>query len=100
MALPTGGTKLQMDTINKLLKKQAPKRRGKVSAQETAGDATPNVQDAEQEKPKAVYVRWVSDGNSSRIGVPIEWFGTPVGKVFGEPRNDGHRGRMVEEIEG
>lgn len=100
MGLPTGGTKLQMDTINKLLKKQAPKRRGKVSAQETAGDATPNVQDLESERPKAAFVRWVSDRDGCRIGVPVEWFGTPMGKIFGEPRNNRRSGRMVEEIEG
>lgn len=89
MALPTGGTKLQMDTINKLLKKQAPKRRGKLSALETAGDVTPNVQDVEHEKPKAAYVRWVCNKEGSRIGVPVEWFGTPVGQIFGEPRHGG-----------
>lgn len=84
-----------MDTINKLLKKQAPKRRGKISATETAGDATPYLQE-EMERPKAGYVRWVSHRKGRKIGVPIEWFGTPVGKVFGEPRNK----RMIEEVEG
>ncbi len=81
-----------MDTINKLLKKQAPKRRGKISVMEpgataTAGgdDATPGSQEAVEqfEKPKATYVRWISNRQGSRVGVPEEWLGTPVGRVFG-----------------
>lgn len=71
-----------MDTINKLLKKQAPKRRGKVAANETAGDATPNVEEEETFKPNAVYTRWVSSKDGCRIGVVEEWNGTPVGRVF------------------
>ncbi len=95
-----------MDTINKLLKKQAPKRRGKISATETAagGDVTPHSQDAaiEIEKPNAIYVRWVSNRQGSRVGVPEEWLDKPVGSVFGAGgagMNMGRR-RMVEEVEG
>ena len=66
-----------MDTINRLLKKQAPKRRGKISALELSannaagegGEATP----PEVEKANPVYVRWVSDGKGCRLGVPEEW---------------------------
>ncbi|MCJ1363000.1 hypothetical protein MMC16_002106 [Acarospora aff. strigata] len=86
----------KMDTINKLLKKQAPKRRGKIAAPTTepgatlttsgaGADATPgSVEErTEHEKPKPTYVRWVSGREGSRIGVPKEWFLAPVGEVFG-----------------
>lgn len=97
-----------MDTINKLLKKQAPKRRGKIANRDptdttigaTAGDITPNSEDVEPVKANPVFVRWVSDREGCRVGVPEEWLGTPVGAVFGEARNGNGSGRMVEEVEG
>ncbi|OJD17921.1 hypothetical protein AJ78_02026 [Emergomyces pasteurianus Ep9510] len=96
----------KMDTINKLLKKQAPKRRGKISAAETAagGDTTPRTQDPQEpEKPDPIMIRYVSNRNGCRVGVPEEWLGTPAGRIFGkvptkqgsEP-NQGHR--LVEEV--
>lgn len=83
-----------MDTINRLLKKQAPKRRGKISAAElsaaaaTAGTSAANPDDAgsrdEDIAANSVFVRWVSDRNGSRVGVPGEWLGKDVkmGRVF------------------
>ncbi len=88
-----------MDTINRLLKKQAPKRRGKISAAEITaqehGDDSPPEQQQEEEILPAnpVYVRWISDRDGCRVGVPGKWFGTPVGRVFGESK-------VVEEVEG
>jgi len=85
-----------MDTINRLLRKQAPKRRGRVSAAEAA-IATP----AEQEEPEIervdpTIVRWVSNSEGCRLGVPVEWFGTPAGRVFGElPQGSC---KLVEEV--
>ena len=89
-----------MDTINRLLKKQAPKRRGKISAAEVAaaaaaaagGVATPDVgEDPEEEaaaaaveRPDPRFVRWVSNREGCRVGVPGEWRGTGAGRVFGE----------------
>jgi Ino eighty subunit 2 len=84
-----------MDTINKLLKKQAPKRRGRAAAGDLAGDATPNTQDIEFEKPNPIVIRWVNNAQGSRIGVPEEWLDTPIGKVFG-PAPTGQR-KLVEE---
>ncbi|KAI9804617.1 MAG: hypothetical protein M1833_006691 [Piccolia ochrophora] len=84
----------KMDTINKLLKKQAPKQR-RMRAMEAGGDATPNTQD-EVEKAKATMIRWVSNREGCRVGVPEEWLGAPLGRVF-EPRISG--GKMVEEVE-
>ena len=95
-----------MDTINKLLKKQAPKRRGKISAAETGGDATPrNGQEApEPEKADPTLTRWVSTRDSCRVGVPSEWLGVPVGRIFSPESRSGpipHEGggrKLVEEV--
>lgn len=94
----------QMDTINRLLKKQAPKRRGKISAAELSAAAaglplpasalkgkSQNVStdDAlsrdEEMTANPVYVRWVSDRTGCRVGVPEEWLGkgVKVGSAFG-----------------
>lgn len=67
-----------MDTINRLLKKQAPKRRGKLSAAELAGTseasgAGDTTTPAEVERANPLFVRWVSDGKGCRVGVPGEW---------------------------
>lgn len=79
-----------MDTINRLLKKQAPKRRGKISAAELSaaatGIGTGTGDDAapENDTPaNPVFVRWVSDRGGCRVGVPGEWLGKKVGGVFG-----------------
>lgn len=77
-----------MDTINKLLKKQAPKQRRAMKPGEGTGDATPNVLEAEQEKPKATMIRWISNQSGSRVGVPEEWLGTPVGNVLEPVRSE------------
>ncbi|OJD26842.1 hypothetical protein ACJ73_01763 [Blastomyces percursus] len=95
-----------MDTINKLLKKQAPKRRGKISAAETAaaGDTTPRTQEPQEpEKPDPIMIRYVSNRDGCRVGVPEEWIGTPAGQIFGNmPTNrstEPSRGqRLVEEV--
>ena len=87
-----------MDTINRLLKKQAPKRRGKISAaeinaQEHGDESSQEMQEEEIPPANPVYVRWISDKEGGRIGVPGEWFGQAVGSIFEERK-------MVEEVEG
>ena len=101
------------DTINRLLKKQAPKRRGKISQAEIAaqdrgddededvGEAAAAAAAAREEEVRPanpVFVRWVSNREGCRVGVPSEWLGTPVGRVFGEV--GGNSGKMVEEVKG
>jgi Ino eighty subunit 2 len=90
-----------MDTINRLLKKQAPKRRGRFTAPDTAGgEGTPDVL-AESEKAEPTMIRWVSSSRDScRIGVPEEMFGGPAARLFGEAptrRGNGNR-KLVEEL--
>ncbi|KAJ5189568.1 hypothetical protein N7491_005899 [Penicillium cf. griseofulvum] len=85
----------KMDTINRLLKKQAPKRRGRQAAE--GADATPGGQEGvETEKADPTLVRWISGPNGCKVSVPEEWLGTPAGRVFGAPAV--HGGKMVEEV--
>lgn len=92
-----------MDTINRLLKKQAPKRRGKISAAElqSADPADPTstvaAQEPEFEKPNPVFTRWISNSQGIRLGVPSEWEGTGVGRVFEGGGEKGWR-KVVEEV--
>ncbi|KAJ5959336.1 uncharacterized protein N7479_006486 [Penicillium vulpinum] len=84
----------KMDTINRLLKKQAPKRRGRQAAE--AADGTPGQEGAETEKADPTLVRWISGPNGCKVNVPEEWLGTPAGRVFGAPTVPA--GKMVEEV--
>lgn len=88
-----------MDTINRLLKKQAPKRRGKAANAEAAGGAeTPDIQVSAQEEPEVPadpgFIRWVSDSSGCRIGIPAEWKDKAAASVFG-PGN----WKVIEEVE-
>lgn len=82
-----------MDTINRLLKKQAPKRRGRIPAAETAGEATPDVP-VEVEKPDSTMIRWISGREGCKVLVPDEVLGTPAGRPFGGLP----KGKLIEEV--
>lgn len=86
-----------METINKLLKKQAPKVNKKAAAAAAAGDGTP-----EDDGPKVspVFVRWVSNKNGVSIGVPREIVNGPPGRVFrsGADTPPPPPPKMVEEV--
>lgn len=88
-----------MDTINKLLKKQAPKRRGKVSAAETAEDVTPQqVQESQDvDEPEPTMLRYVFNRSGCRVGVPEKWLGSPAGSVFG-PAGQTGPSKLIEEV--
>lgn len=79
-----------METINKLLKKQAPKTKGKGHG---AGDETPSNGPP---KPDVAFVRWVNSKKGSVVAVPGEMLEGPAGKVFvpGGLKS----GKMVEEV--
>jgi Ino eighty subunit 2 len=83
-----------MDTINRLLKKQAPKRRGRAAAE--GADGTPGQEAAETDKADPTMARWVSGSNGCIVSLPEEWLGTPAGRVFGAPTVPA--GKMVEEV--
>ncbi len=88
-----------METINKLLKKQAPKtnaRRNNFNG--VGGDATP---DSDAMKPNPMFVRWVSNRDGNRIGVPEEWLDGPAGNMFQGGVNAPGRGlgeRLIEKV--
>jgi Ino eighty subunit 2 len=83
-----------MDTINRLLRKQAPKRRGRIPAAEAAENAAADQEAAaETDFVDPTMVRWISGREGSRVAVPEEWIGTAPGRIFGgTPR------KLVEEI--
>lgn len=87
-----------METINKLLKKQAPKTTRK-AALLAAGDETP---DTEPQRADPMFVRWVSNKEGSRVAVPDELLIGPAGRVFGGPGPGVGvglgGGKMVEEV--
>jgi Ino eighty subunit 2 len=81
---------VKMETINKLLKKQAPKTTKKGAM----GDETP---EGEFSKPNPVFVRYVSNKTGVIVAVPSEILEGPAGRVFAG--NTGLRsGKMVEEV--
>ncbi|PWY89571.1 hypothetical protein BO94DRAFT_584818 [Aspergillus sclerotioniger CBS 115572] len=84
----------KLDTINRLLRKQAPKRRGRIPAAEAAEAASAEQEIQEYEKADPTMVRWVSGRNGSRVGVPEEWLGIPAGRVFGGNGS----GKLVQEV--
>lgn len=98
----------QMDTINKLLKKPAPKRRTRaeiLAAQ--AAEATPGADD-EDYVPKAdpLFARWTSRMDGCTLAVPEEWLEGPLGEIFRKPGEgkapvisiSSGSGRMIEEV--
>lgn len=76
----------QMETINKLLKKQAPK----VNRKAAAGAS----QDA---KPHPVFVRWISNKSGVRVAVTEEMLDSPAGNIF-KPAPKPPAGKMVQEV--
>ena len=82
-----------METINKLLKKQAPKTNKRRADLAGPGEA---AADAEPAKPSPIFVRWVSKKEGNFVAVPSEYLESPVGAVF----NKGGlgSGKMVEEV--
>ena len=93
----------QMDTINKLLKKPATKRRtrAEIIAAQNAAEGTPiYTEDGEEYFYPAnpLFVRHVNNKDGSRVGVPSEWLeeGQPAGQVL---RNGWVAPpKMVEEV--
>ncbi|KAK4500497.1 hypothetical protein PRZ48_008686 [Zasmidium cellare] len=84
----------KMDTINKLLKKPAPKRRTRAEMEAArAAELSPGAED-EEEKPDPLYLRWVNTAAGSRIGVTDEWLNAPIGDSFRQNNSGG----MVQEV--
>jgi len=87
-----------MDTINRLLKKQPPKR-GRRALDVTESGLE---EDGDVERANPLFVRYVQNAKGTQLGVPDEWLQAPVGNFFtGELAPKSQRpftGRMVEEV--
>ncbi|KAF5604938.1 uncharacterized protein FSUBG_6667 [Fusarium subglutinans] len=81
---------VKMETINKLLKKQAPKINRKAAAAGAGGSEDSN-------KPDPVFVRWVSNKTGVRVAVTEEMLDSPAGQVF-KPASKLASGKMVQEV--
>ncbi|KAJ4368887.1 hypothetical protein N0V83_005969 [Neocucurbitaria cava] len=89
----------KLDTINRLLKKQPPKRGRRVIQ-----DITESGQEEELEAEKAnpLWVRYVQNAKGSQMGIPDEWLQAPAGSLFAgsvqPPSKSPFNGRMVQEV--
>jgi Ino eighty subunit 2 len=84
-----------MDTINKLLKKQAPKTNAR--RKDLAGPSASDNVDGEPAKPEPIFVRWVSNKDGNQINIPEEMIDSPVGVMFKPGGLE--TGKMVEEVQ-
>lgn len=90
----------QMETINKLLKKQAPRTTRKAAMLAAAEEA----QDTEPQRPNPMFIRWVNSKEGSRVAVPDELLSSPAGRLFTGGGGKGgtaapfSSGKMVEEV--
>ncbi|KAM0245567.1 hypothetical protein ACHAQJ_010533 [Trichoderma viride] len=84
---------VKMETINKLLKKQAPKINRKAAAAAAAADSL----DRNLNKANPIFIRWISNKSGSRIGVPEDIIEGPSGTVFGDKTQQPSR-KLVTEV--
>lgn len=83
-----------METINKLLKKQAPK----TNARRRDLNGENGVQEnGEPGKPNPIFVRWISNKEGSSISVPGEWLESPVGEVLKNGVKQQHKQGLLPE---
>ncbi|QIW97132.1 hypothetical protein AMS68_002650 [Peltaster fructicola] len=94
----------KIDTINKLLKKPAPKRRtrAEILAAQANNNGTPGAEgeDGDEIPADPVYVRWINSASGSMLGVPTEWLQSPAGEVLApaDQRPPGGARILVEEV--
>lgn len=71
-----------METINKLLQKQAPKRRTRAEIMAANAAAGSGYEGGEDEPANPLYVRYINNSQGSRIAVPVEWLDSPLGATL------------------
>lgn len=79
-----------METINKLLKKQAPKINRKAAAADSL--------DHDSRRANPIFIRWVSNKSGNRIAVPDEIIEGPSGTLFGDKTQQPSRKPVVEVV--
>lgn len=88
-----------MNTIDRLLKKQPPKR-GRKAMQEATGSGEED--ELEVEKAHPLYVRYIQNESGTRMAVPDEWLQAPAGSIFAgslaKSIKQPFGRRMVEEV--
>ncbi|KAK3684257.1 PAPA-1-like conserved region-domain-containing protein [Podospora appendiculata] len=82
---------VKMETINKLLKKQAPKVSRRTLL---AGEEMP---DGEFMKADPMYIRWISNKKGNRVALPDDMAAGPIGQLFSAGGGGGPR-KMVQEV--
>lgn len=87
----------KMETINKLLKKQAPKTNRRAVGNETPGGGGEGGVEG-QPRADPLLVRWISTKEGSRVAVPDEILAGPAGRVFAGGAGKLGGGKMVEEV--
>ncbi|KAI9049812.1 hypothetical protein LZ554_005963 [Drepanopeziza brunnea f. sp. 'monogermtubi'] len=90
----------KMETINKLLNKQAPKTNARRNLMNAADTGTGNTDSENGARPDSMFVRWVSSKEGNRIGVPQEWLDAPAGELFrgGVKGGGGMGGKLIQEV--
>ena len=86
---------VKAETINKLLKRQAPKttkKNAQADDEEGAGDGSG--------RSAAMFIRWTNNKQGTRVGVTNEILDAPVGALFGPPSANRRPApsKMVEEV--
>ncbi|OAQ71123.1 PAPA-1-like conserved region family protein [Pochonia chlamydosporia 170] len=84
---------VKMETINKLLKKQAPKINRKAAAAAARADSPSE----ETQKADPTLIRWVNNRSGSKLSVPEDIIAGPAGQVFSKG-NSLASGKMVQEV--
>ncbi|KAJ8108067.1 hypothetical protein OPT61_g8429 [Boeremia exigua] len=90
----------KLDTINRLLKKQPPKR----SRKSAAADLDESGQEAEPDLERAnpLFVRYIQNAKGTQLAIPDEWLQAPVGSMFTTKTEPASKvpwsGKMVEEV--
>ncbi|KAI8934785.1 hypothetical protein NX059_008472 [Plenodomus lindquistii] len=87
----------KLDTINRLLKKQPPKRGRRI-----VQDAGSGAEDEEAERANPLFVRYVQNTKGTALAVPDEWLKAPIGSMLAGTTDKSvarpWSGRMVEEV--
>lgn len=89
-----------MDTINRLLKKPAGKRKTRAEIMAAAKAADGDGEDGHQAgSADPMFVRWVNNAQGSKIGIPRRWLeGPAAGPVLSQGWVPPPEVKLIEEV--